>query len=223
MRLKLHNLRVRVLLGAAFVTAALAFCYLSVDRNAEGRTFNNLDDLPARNYGLLLGTSIYTPFGGANRSFINRVNAAADLYHAGKIRHIIASGAEYLTDDDGRPIKYGCDELRAMHDSLLTRGIPDSVITLDYEGLRTYRSIAKLRVYGVDSVIVVSQKFHNDRAIRIADHFGVDAIGYNADPTPDTWLRVRNFLREVGARVKLYIDLLTRNDPKFIETERLHD
>ncbi len=96
-----------------------------------------------------------------------------------------------------------------MRDSLVAHGVPDSVITLDYQGLRTLDSVVKAKdVYGLDSLTIISQKYHNERAILLAEHFGLHAIAYNAS-TPDiATKKIKNISREFLARVKMFLDIL---------------
>ncbi len=94
----------RSLLVLAMAVCILALTYWSVSWNASGLTFDNAKDVPAHEYGLLLGTSPITPRGKHNYNFDNRVNAAAELYRTGKIRKIIASGGNYTRDDYGKPV-----------------------------------------------------------------------------------------------------------------------
>lgn len=123
-----------------------------------------------------------------------------------KIEYIIASGGNY-TSDKNNP--HGCDEPAAIRDSLIARGIPAKRIILDYQGTRTLNSIVKAKeVYNLDSLTLISQKYHNERAIRLADHYGLHAIGYNAAPSPILSSRIKNALREFAARVKLVFDLM---------------
>lgn len=87
------------------------------------------------------------------------------------VSYIIASGGDYSDRENG------CDELTAMRDSLTVYGIPDSVITLDYQGLRTLNSIVKAKyIYNFDSLTIISQKYHKERAIWLAEHYGLHAI-----------------------------------------------
>ena len=87
------------------------------------------------------------------------------------VSYIIASGGDYSDRENG------CDELTAMRDSLTVYGIPDSVITLDYQGVRTLNSIVKAKyIYKFDSLTIISQKYHNERAIWLAEHYGLHAI-----------------------------------------------
>lgn len=190
-------------IAVAIVAAVITACSVTVTRTAAGLTFDRVADMPCCRAGLLLGTSPVTPQGLVNRSFINRMDAAASLYHAGKIKSIIVSGGDYRGAE-----RYGCDEPRSMRDSLMARGVPDSVITLDYEGRRTINSIIKAKeVYGLDTVALISQKYHNERAIYQARHYGLHAVGLNAAQPRSAWVRFRNGARECLARVKLFLDL----------------
>lgn len=182
------------------VLAGIVGCYALVSMNAQDKAFSSIADVPAIETGLLLGTSPITPQGRHNYYFDARIKATAELYHSGKIKKIIASGGDYSYKQNG------CNELVAMRDSLVARCVPDSVIALDYEGLRTINSIVKAKQeYGCDSVVLISQEYHNERAIWLAEHYGLDAIAYNA-VTPRS-KRIKNIGREFFARVKLFLDL----------------
>ena len=160
--------------------------------------------MPTREIGLLLGTSPITPDGAHNYYFDYRMKAAADLYHAGKIRRILVSGGDYTMTE-----KHGCDEPTAMRDSLVAHNVPDTCIIEHWQGWRTINSIEAVKnLYDFDSITIISQKYHNERALYQADHFGLDAVGYNAEPSPIKSSRIRNAIREYLARVKLFIDLL---------------
>ena len=162
--------------------------------------------IPQNKVGLLLGTSPVTPQGEHNYYFDNRIYATVELYEQGKIKQIIASGGDYSNRENG------CNELTAMRDSLVARGVPDSVITLDYQGLRTLNSVVKAKdIYNLDSVTIISQKYHNERAIWLAGHYGIHAIAYNASTPNITDKRIKNISREFLARVKMFLDVLTHN------------
>lgn len=174
-------------------------CYLLVCINAKGKTFNDVQDIPFNETGLLLGTSPVTSNGEHNYYFDERIKATATLYHSGKIKRIIASGGDY--SDNG-----GCNELIAMRDSLIKQGVPDSLISLDYQGTRTLHSITKVKDLG--SITIISQKYHNERAIYLAEHYGLQAVAYNATMPNIAKKKIRNISREFLARVKLFIDLM---------------
>lgn len=179
---------------------AILSCYLLVSANAKGKTFNDVQDIPFNKVGLLLGTSPVTSNGEHNYYFDERIKATATLYHSGKIKRIIASGGDYSNDG-------GCNELIAMRDSLIKQEVPDSLISLDYQGTRTLHSIVKVKDLG--SITIISQKYHNERAIYLAEHYGLQAVAYNAAMPNITKKKIRNISREFLARVKLFIDLMS--------------
>lgn len=203
-RRRIKQIAIVVFGGLLAIAIVIAVCNILVVNNAKGRTFDNLSDVPTREIGLLLGTSPITPDGAHNYYFDYRMKAAADLYHAGKIRRILVSGGDYTMTE-----KHGCDEPTAMRDSLVAHNVPDTCIIEHWQGWRTINSIEAVKnLYDFDSITIISQKYHNERALYQADHFGLDAVGYNAEPSPIKSSRIRNAIREYLARVKLFIDLL---------------
>lgn len=194
----------------ALIALTVISCYISVSLNSSGRTYDNIEDVPEYEYGLLLGTSPFTAEGAQNFYFENRIKAAAELYKAGKIKKIIVSGGDYTRQG-------GYDEPRAMSDSLFAHGVHYTAIIRDYEGTRTLNSIVKVKqVYKIDSVVLISQKYHNERAIAQADKYGLKAIGYNAPHSHIKRNRIKNILREFPTRVRLYMDLWFGKKPSFM-------
>lgn len=190
-------------------------CYLLVSWNASGKNYDTVEEIPTHKVGLLLATSPITPAGAHNYYFDYRIQTADELYKAGKVDYIIASGGDYSITQ-----KNGCDEPKAILDSLVARGIPKERIILDYEGTRTLYSIVKAKeIYALDSLILISQKYHNERAIWLAENNGIHAIAINAAPSPVKQSRLKNELRECLARVKMFIDILTAKKPVFQEKE----
>lgn len=103
-----------------------------------------------------------------------------------------------------------------MRDSLVKYGVPNEAISLDYDGTRTLNSIVKAKeVYGIDSCVIISQQYQNERAIYMADRYGLKAVGYNAAPSHNLKNRIKNKARELFARVKIFIDLLFGSKPSF--------
>ena len=184
---------------SAILVITIVGCYAIVSLNARGKTFDHTEDIPYNEAGLLLGTSPITPQGEHNYYFDERIKAAATLYHSGKIKRIIASGGDYSNQG-------GCNELTAMRDSLIKQGVPDSLISLDYQGTRTLHSITKVKNLG--SITIISQKYHNERAIYLAEHYGLQAVAYNATIPNIAKKKIRNISREFLARVKLFTDLI---------------
>jgi len=165
---------------------------------------------------LLLGTA-RTHQGRPNQYYRARIEAAAALFHSGKVRGILVSG-DNSTRYYNEPI--------VMRKDLIALGVPAEFITLDYAGFRTLDSMVRAKeVFGLDHFIVVSQRFHAERAVFLARHHGIDARGLAAaDPEPSWLMRVR--AREVLARVAALLDLVTGRGPKFLgepETVRLRE
>ena len=204
-----------VIIAIALALSTIILCDSIVTFHAKGRIYSDLDSVPHRNVGIVLGTSpISTWNGRKNWYFRYRIQAAAELYNNGKVDKLIVSGGDYRNSE-----KNGYDEPVAMRDSLVLLGVPANKIILDYDGTRTLNSIAKAKnVYNTDSVILISQKYHNERALYQADYLDVDAIGYCAK-TPgrkSSWLR--NHGRECLAHVKLFIDIVRGLEPDIKET-----
>lgn len=214
---KLYKRIVFILLGLTGTLLIVIFiCYVVVVFNAKNRIYDEIVCIPSNKVGLLLATSPITPQGVHNYYFDNRIKAAEDLYKAGKIDYIIASGGDYTKTE-----KNGCNEPQAIRDSLVARGIPVDRIILDYDGIRTIKSIAKAKeVYGLDSLTLISQKYHNERAIYLADISNLHAIGFNAEPSPIQRNRIKNSLREFLARPKMFIDLITGLEQDINNIER---
>lgn len=184
------------------VALVIVVCNLAVTFKTQGNCYDSVERIPSNEYGLLLGTSPITPQGGHNYYYDYRIKATAELYHKGKIKWIIASGGDY--SEQG-----GCNELTAMRDSLIAYDVPDSVMLLDYKGVRTLNSIRQTKdAYALDSITIISQEYHNERAIYLANHYGVEAIAFNAKTPKILDKKVKNKLREYLARVKMFIDII---------------
>ena len=134
------------------------------------------------------------------------MEATALLYHNNKIKHIIVSGDNHVT---------GYDEPTDMETYLIKLGVPASKITKDYAGFRTFDSVIRAKkVFGQTELTIISQKFHNQRAIFICNNKGIKAIGYNAKAVFST---PRNTAREYLAKFKAVLDIyLLNTKPKFL-------
>lgn len=194
-------------ISAALVVLALLFAlasYYVIKKNAKPFLYSELENIPANKIGLMLGTSPYF----ANQYFKNRIEAAVQLFQAGKIKCILVSGDNHVE---------GYDEPTAMKKALLLRGIPDSCIVLDYAGFRTLDSIVRCKeVFGQNEFTIISQEFHNERAIFIAEKYGIKAIAFNAQDVSKNY-GFKTALREYLARAKCIIDLYILNtQPHFL-------
>lgn len=182
-------------------------CNYIINRSAAGHLYTDIEEIPGNGVGLLLGTSPKLKNGKNNLYFDHRITAAIQLYKAGKIKYILISG-------DNRRRNY--NEPEYMKRALMRGGVPEEAIYLDYAGFRTLDSVVRAKkVFGQNRFTVISQKFHNARAIYIARRNGIDAIGFNARDV-DAYSGFKTQIRERLARVKVFLDLLTRKQPKFL-------
>ena len=176
--------------------------------NYADKVFTDAVDTPETDVALLLGTSRYTVRGNTNLYFKYRIQAVVELYNSKKIKHIIVSGDNSITS---------YNEPREMRKALIAQGIPEEAITLDFAGFRTLDSVVRCKeVFGQNNFIIVSQQFHVERALFIADKFNIDATGYVAKDPPEKYSFKTN-IREYFARTKAIIDIYILNtQPKFL-------
>jgi len=178
------------------------FCFYLVEKSAQKYLFENLTDIPACKTGIVLGTSRLLKNGTENLYFSYRIDAAEKLFRANKVRFLILSG-------DNRVNEY--NEPKVMKKELIKRGVPDSCLVFDYAGLRTFDSMVRCKqIFGQDSVIVISQEFHNARAVYISQHIGLMSFGYNARKVT-TQNETKIMFREFFSRIKCLLDLYVLN------------
>lgn len=192
----------------AICIATLVCCDTWISRAARGRCFATQAELPDAPVALVLGCSERLPDGRTNLYFRRRIAAAAELFHAGKVRALIVSGDNHSPD---------YDEPGAMKAALVEAGIPAEVVYCDFAGLRTLDSVVRAReVFGQSRFIVVSQRFHCERAVFIAQERGLDAFGYDAEPVGGA-AGLRTRLRESLARAAAVLGLFVfHRQPKFL-------
>ena len=182
-------------------------CNFIVEQTTKKQVFDDYDRIPTNGVGLVLGTSKYTVYGNQNPYFENRIQAAVALYKRKKIKHLLVSGDNSLKE---------YNEPKHMRKALMNAGIPDSCITMDFAGFRTLDSIVRSKkVFGQQSLTIISQKFHNHRALFIANQKGINAVGFNAKDLPFS-LGMKTRLREWLARCKAVLDVLLNTQPKFL-------
>jgi SanA protein len=197
-----------IALFALAILVSLTIASLVVIGATRGRTYSDSAVIPARKVGLVLGCSRFLYGGLRNLFFENRIQAAAQLYRAHKVDYLVVSGDNHVK---------GYDEPSDMKDALIQAGVPADRIYCDYAGFRTLDSIVRVReIFGQTSVTVISQEFHNRRAIFIAQHRGIDAIGFNA-PDVDAYNSFKTRCREVLARANMLLDVFVfQRQPKFL-------
>jgi SanA protein len=185
-----------ILLVATFLFVVAANWW--VIKSTEDKVITDISTFKGPNVALVLGTSNKLRNGSANPFFQNRIKAAAELYHEGKVSHFILSG-------DNRSIYY--NEPMDMKKAMVMLGVPDSAITLDYAGLRTLDSIVRSKeIFGQDKITIITQPFHSYRALFISNFYDIEAVALVAqEPTSETTFNV--YIREYFARTKAVLDL----------------
>ncbi len=190
------------------LSALLLLIADQVVSSAAQYTYDDASLIPYNKVAVILGTSKYLVDGRRNEYFANRISAAVELYEQGKVSYFLVSG-------DNATRSY--NEPREMRRELVKAGIPVERIYSDYAGFRTLDSIVRANaVFGQESFTIVSQGFHNERALYLARHFGIKAIGFNArDVRAYSGLKTR--ARELMARVLCLLDVyILDKQPKFL-------
>jgi len=204
--------RLFLIIPLFLIGAFLLFAFVShiiVVSSAKGKTFDEITEIPYNKVGVVLGTSKYHKK-GLNLYFKYRVEAAAKLFKEGKIDYILVSG------DNGTPYY---NEPKQMRKELLKLGVPEKRIVMDYAGFRTLDSIIRAKkVFQQNRFTVISQQFHNERAIFIAEFNDIELVGFNAsDVSRKKGMRTK--IREYFARGKAVIDIVFNVQPKFLGEE----
>jgi len=195
--------------GVAVVAGVTWLSSVWIVYTTQSRVYDDLAAVPSRDVGLVLGARRTTPDGRwTNPHFAHRIEAAAALYHAGKVKRLLVSGDNHVR---------GYDEPSDMRDALVAAGVPADVVLLDYAGFRTLDTVVRAdKVFGQTRLMIISERFHNYRALFICRHYGIDAVAFNARPVSlrvSRWPAVREWL----ARVKVVLDLyVLRTQPKFL-------
>lgn len=176
---------------------------------SHGRCYNSAAECKPNSVGLVLGCSKYISSGHRNYFYLKRMEAAAALWHSGRVRCIIVSG-------DNRHKSY--NEPRDMKNSLIALGVPADRIVCDFAGVCTYDSVARANhIFGAQQLVIVSQENHAERAVAIARHLGIEAEGLNAPKFAMTRrAKVRSYLRERAARIAMVYDFITNRTPDFL-------
>ncbi len=186
------------LFAAIAVLLAIAWMYGAAIRAAHGKLFADPRSVPVTPAAMVLGTSPRSD-GRENPYFRYRINAAAALWKAGKVRTIIVSGDKDVSAHYDEPAK--------MRTALVKLGVPAERIVKHGAGFSTLDSVVHAKeTFGLTRVVFVSQKFHNERAIYLAEANGIEAYGLNArDVSTGAGLPTR--IREIQARVKMWLDV----------------
>jgi SanA protein len=179
-----------------------------ITNSIKTQLYHDVTKIPYRKVGLVLGASKKTTRGISNLYFKFRMQAAYQLYSAHKVQYLLVSGDNHIK---------GYDEPSDMREALILLGVPDSCIVLDYAGFRTLDSVVRCdEVFGEDSVTIISQEFHNQRAVFIANKNNISAIAFNAQEVNKRY-SFKTRIREYFARVKCVLDIyILGTSPKFL-------
>ena len=192
-----RRLGIGALALAVLGCGVVAYANLAAIWASRGRLFTEVSRIPATQVGLVFGTTDRVN-GRENLYFRYRIDAAARVWKSGKLEILIVSG-------DNRSRYY--NEPNKMKQALIERGIPEDRIVCDYAGLRTLDSVVRAKeVFGAESLLFISQRFQNERAIYLAKANGIEAYGFNARDV-ETQAGWKTKIREVGARVKMWLDV----------------
>lgn len=201
---------VRKRAGIALILGVVLFvvtanCFV-IARN-QGRLTADIADVPPREVGVVFGAAPRLRDGRANLHFAYRIDAAAQLYHSGKVRHLLVSGDNHRSD---------YDEPTAMKEALIAKGVPADAITCDYAGFRTLDTVARAKdVFGLTSCVLITQRYHNTRALEVARAYGIDAVGFCTRDVPALH-SIQTEIREVAARTVAFLDLYVwHRGPRF--------
>jgi SanA protein len=195
------------LAGVLFSFALIFYADHAAIEAAEGKLFDEAAEVPEADVALVFGCK-KTFQGRQNLYFKHRIEAAAELWKAGRVKCFIVSGDNHSHD---------YNEPQDMKDALIEAGVPEAKIVCDYAGLRTLDSVVRAKeIFGVEKIILISQKFHNERAAYLAESVGLEVVGLNAQSVTGPAAR-KTDSREKLARVKMWLDVnVLKTDPKFL-------
>ena len=182
-----------LLLGLILLLGTILLCNRIIIHSTESCLYDQIETIPENRVGVLLGTSPKLRGGRPNLYFNYRITAAVELFQAGKISRILVSG-------DNRCMNYN----------------EPVEIVMDFAGIRTLDSVIRAKkVFGQDRFTIISQRFHNERALYIAGRNGIEAVGFNAKDV-DVYSGVKTRVRELLARVKVFIDIVVHKGPRHL-------
>lgn len=183
------------------------FIDTSISMSTQKQLITDTKNMQTYRVAVVLGTSKFLGK-TLNDYYFYRIYSAISLYHKNKINYFLLSG-------DNAHRSY--NEPITMWKDLIKGNIPADKIYLDYAGFRTLDSIIRAhKIFGIDDFLIISQKFHCERALFIARHHNINAHCYIAsDPKEHLGITIR--VREIFARIKAYFDIyIFDTQPKFL-------
>ena len=209
----MNKRRLRIIKYVAIAVAVMVLAWgasaIAVYAVSSGRVFDSasINAVPRQRAAVVMGCVPKLRGGWDNPYFTARIEAAAELWRAGKVEALIVSGDNHVE---------WYDEPSEMKAALVAEGVPEDRVVCDYAGFRTLDSVVRARtIFGLDSFLVVSQDFHVRRAIFLGRCKGLDVRGYAARGVPFGRLSSRTIVREPLARVAAVLDVLLGRRPRF--------
>lgn len=209
-RTVLYRLFIRRLLLKIFILGGVLFTLILwsnwyIVNSTRDQIYHNVDEVPEKRVALVLGTSRYSYGNAENPYFVYRMEAAASLYLNGKVQHILVSGDNHIES---------YNEPEDMLNKLVELGAPAGSVTLDFAGFRTFDSVIRAKeIFETDDIIIVSQEYHLQRALYIANQHGIKAVGFTAKGVNYKGIN----LREKLAKFKAVLDCtILFTSPKFL-------
>ena len=207
-RKHIHIIGSLTILVAISACITMLVCNRIVLKAADGLMYSDVTTIPANRVGVLLGTSPIGRNGNPNPYYTNRIQACVALYQAGKIERVLISGDNSRTE---------YDEPTWIQNDLVSAGIPDSAIYLDYAGFRTLDSMVRAKkIFGLQQFTIISQQFHNERALYLAHSNNIDAIAFNANNVSTRRWQLLMTMREYLARTNAVMDICFSKQPHFL-------
>ncbi|EKN4198374.1 outer membrane permeability protein SanA [Yersinia ruckeri] len=200
----------RLIISLFTIAGLLMVSAIALDRWISWKTapyiYDEIQQLPHRQVGVVLGTAKYYRTGVINQFYLYRIQGAINAYNSGKVNYLLLSGDNALQS---------YNEPMTMRRDLIAAGVAPADIVLDYAGFRTLDSIVRTRkVFDTNDFIIITQRFHCERALFIALHMGIQAQCF-AVPSPKNMLSVR--VREIFARLGALTDLyILKREPRFL-------
>lgn len=206
-----------VIKGALIGLALLPLCLILfstwwIKRAADPFVYHDIMQTPVNETGLVLGTGHYSYQGKVNPHFVQRIEAAARLYHAGRVKRLLLSGNE---------VRNGSHEASQMQFHLLRLHVPETALILDGQSFRTLDSVLRApQILGQSRFTIVTEEYHSYRAVFLARFHRLDAVAYCPAELP--WLESpRTRVREYLARVKALLDLYVLHTKAALSAQRL--
>jgi len=172
--------------------------------NANHKTYSETNLIPKNRVGLVLGTGKYNAKKEINACYKNRIEATLKLFNAQKINLVLVSGSNKQ------------NELQSYKQDLINGGIPENNIYMDYSGFRTIDSVIRAKeIYGLEKFTIISQKFHNERAIYLAEKKGLQVVGFNAKD-PKNKYTLKKLIKEYISKTVAPLDIFFNTEASYL-------